>query len=378
MLSKRKTNNILVFTFPHLGHINSIIPFISELCDSGNYVSLLVLEKYATYFRNIDCNLLFYDEEVEKFAVQNSDIELYYFLDDAEYLYNIFCEYYNAYERIAVRLEVELNICQWSMIYVDTFSIWGNIFAVKNHYTFIALESFFYENKKIHNCLLEHYFCEIKKYNEREVCSKLMRSDMQFLVAQRKIMRHLGFTREEINNVYCPQKTIVMIDRQLQPYSEYCDKNVIFWGNSVSIDKSPIRNKMGDIKEKIVLVTLGRERGKQHIDKIQSIVEIFRPLSNYKVTITSLEANNIYTYGCEHISIFPYVNQQDILKIADIMITHGGVTGVKEALHFGVPMILLPDSVQQFAISKRVEELGKGKIIELDKLAEVLMQIKVY
>ena len=70
-----------------------------------------------------------------------------------------------------------------------------------------------------------------------------------------------------------------------------------------------------------------------------------------------------------------YVSQLEILKQADVFITHGGMNSTNEGLYYDVPLVLVPQSGDQPFVAKRVEELGAGIIIEKDKVTpEILKQ----
>ncbi len=65
-----------------------------------------------------------------------------------------------------------------------------------------------------------------------------------------------------------------------------------------------------------------------------------------------------------NINLYPWVPQFDILQRTDIFITHGGMNSVMQALYCGVPMIVVPLSVEQRVTAKRVEDLKLGVVIE--------------
>ncbi len=57
----------------------------------------------------------------------------------------------------------------------------------------------------------------------------------------------------------------------------------------------------------------------------------------------------------------PCAPQLDLLERADVVISHGGLGTIKEALHFAVPMFLIPFAYDQFANAERVARAGYGR-----------------
>ncbi|ASS65414.2 MULTISPECIES: macrolide family glycosyltransferase [unclassified Paenibacillus] len=70
-----------------------------------------------------------------------------------------------------------------------------------------------------------------------------------------------------------------------------------------------------------------------------------------------------------HITVRRFVPQLEILREADLFISHGGYNSVCEALLFGVPMILIPQGADQFAIADRLDELEAGVYIREPELS---------
>ena len=44
----------------------------------------------------------------------------------------------------------------------------------------------------------------------------------------------------------------------------------------------------------------------------------------------------------DNVHIFTFVRQLQVLKHADVFITHGGLNSIREAVHTEVPMLLFP------------------------------------
>lgn len=60
------------------------------------------------------------------------------------------------------------------------------------------------------------------------------------------------------------------------------------------------------------------------------------------------------------------VPQLDVLRHADLFVTHGGMNSVMESLYNGVPMVVSPQMSEQRANALRVEELGFGRMLTRD------------
>lgn len=61
--------------------------------------------------------------------------------------------------------------------------------------------------------------------------------------------------------------------------------------------------------------------------------------------------------------------QVEVLKRASLMISHGGVTGVKESAFMGVPMLLIPVYYDEFGNAARVVYHGLGARLRLEEVS---------
>ncbi|WP_028777020.1 macrolide family glycosyltransferase [Shimazuella kribbensis] len=64
-----------------------------------------------------------------------------------------------------------------------------------------------------------------------------------------------------------------------------------------------------------------------------------------------------------------YVPQLEILQYADVFITHSGLNSVSESLYFEVPLVMIPIRADQPAVAKRIEELGAGIRLDVNKIS---------
>jgi MGT family glycosyltransferase len=59
----------------------------------------------------------------------------------------------------------------------------------------------------------------------------------------------------------------------------------------------------------------------------------------------------------------PHVPQLEILKRADVFVTHGGMNSVHEGLYYGVPLVLVPHQMEQLFNARVVESHGAGVLL---------------
>jgi zeaxanthin glucosyltransferase len=84
----------------------------------------------------------------------------------------------------------------------------------------------------------------------------------------------------------------------------------------------------------------------------------------------------------ENVTVFKWVSQVDVLKIASLAIVHGGLGTIKECIFFGVPMIVIPFNRDQPDNARRVDyhRLGKTFRIEtitVENLSAAIRQVPV-
>lgn len=72
-----------------------------------------------------------------------------------------------------------------------------------------------------------------------------------------------------------------------------------------------------------------------------------------------------------NIHIYTSVPQTEVLKIADVFVTHGGMNSVSEAMVCGVPMVVIPFASDQPVNAECVERLGIGKRLEYGNVSSI-------
>ncbi len=65
-----------------------------------------------------------------------------------------------------------------------------------------------------------------------------------------------------------------------------------------------------------------------------------------------------------NVEVHAFVDQMAMLSNADLVVTHGGMSTVSEALASGVPTIIVPHSVDQHLVGRRAADLGAAMVVD--------------
>ena len=171
--------------------------------------------------------------------------------------------------------------------------------------------------------------------------------------------------------IYNPPKlNLVYTLREYQPFAEeFNEYQYKFLGPSIYERKADELNfKKGN--RPVVYISLGTVV-KGAVSFFQDCIDAFRNENvdviisvGKKFTISKLK--NVPT----NIHIYSSVPQLDVLKIADVIVTHGGMNSISESLVYGCPMVVIPFTSDQPVNARCVEGLGVGKSMEYSKVTK--------
>ena len=165
--------------------------------------------------------------------------------------------------------------------------------------------------------------------------------------------------------IYNPPKlNFVYTLREYQPYeTEFAEEQYKFLGPSIYERKTESFDFVKGTNP-VVYISLGTVlKGKKSF--FQNCVEAFRDTDidviisvGKKFDIRKIKniPNNVHIYN--------FVPQLQVLKIADVFVTHGGMNSVSEALVCGTSMVVIPFVSDQPVNARCVEKLGVGRRLE--------------
>lgn len=139
-----------------------------------------------------------------------------------------------------------------------------------------------------------------------------------------------------------------------------------------------------DPSKRLVLCTFGTQarRHPEVISKIKAVIQTAKELPEIQFVIATGcfakgKAIELENEPPENVRLEPMVPQIKLLPKSDLLITHGGLGSIKEALHFGVPMLVLPLGYDQPQNAARVMHFGLGSALLSSEISAAALQSKI-
>lgn len=121
-------------------------------------------------------------------------------------------------------------------------------------------------------------------------------------------------------------------------------------------------------KEDIIYVSRGTMSDYYSMSLLRPIIKAVGDKRNIHISMGNDEKSYKIMqleYKQDNVNFHIYCNQIDMLQRSSIYITHGGVTGVREAIFCNTPMIIVPTNYQEYLVGKAIEEAGAGILVDV-------------
>ena len=134
-----------------------------------------------------------------------------------------------------------------------------------------------------------------------------------------------------------------------------------------------------DESKKLIYVSLGTLFNKK-VNIYKLFIEAFGNSKEYQGIMSIGKKNDIKDLGeiPENIKVYNYVPQLQVLKQCDIFIIYWGINSINEALYLNnLPLIVIPQEIDQFDNAKQIEKLEAGIALDKDNLSSEILKSSV-
>lgn len=332
----------LFFGLPRQGHTNPTLPLISELVRRGERILYYSTEEYRAVIEASGAEFRDYgDIFPPDYVSYIKDI-----LASVRYLMQVS-------QRIIDPMLSEIRDAQPDYILYDSLALWGQYFAQLLHLPAICSSSVFPCSWRMVMSVPSSMLGGLPSLPEYWRISAIGRH------MQRKYgVKKLDFMSCLRNT---SQMTLVYTSRYFQPFAQACDETFKFVGPSLQprahTPPFPFKALQPLPLLYISLGTIYQQRHEFYHCCFQAFGD-----GPYQVVLSVGEQTEVAQLGPipQNFIVRQSVPQLEILQRASLFITHAGMNSVNEALYYGVPLLAIPEAMDQPYVARRIVQLGAG------------------
>ncbi|MBU8785569.1 MULTISPECIES: macrolide family glycosyltransferase [Bacillus] len=327
--------NILMINVPAEGHVNPTLGMAKAFAERGDNVHYITTEKFKERLEALGVRVHLQPDVMQKLKGVDSVLKI---------MIEIAKDTLSAVRELAEQIEFDF-------VYYDTFGAgklvrdYLGIPGISSSSSFLFSEEFMKKHGPIKaaegNPEVERLIREI-----RDEFGVNVESPAQF-------MRNDG----ELNIAYT--------SRYFQPDSDRYGDEYVFVGPSFPERKGSRRGfPLEELEdERVLYISMGTVLADKEAF-FNMCIDAFSDFKG-KVVIAAGERTDQSRLKAspDHFIISAYVPQLDVLRHADVFITHGGMNSVNEAIHFEVPLVVIPHDKDQPVVAARLKELGAGFVL---------------
>ena len=358
-IAKRNPLRIAFFCIPAHGHTNPMLPVAAELVRRGHTVRF--------YSFGGTGGLPDFSDRIRKTGAE--------FVSCDAYMPEVSAEEVAGLKRVSITemtvqsiritlamdafLDAEFKTFQPDVVYTDSACFWGKLNAWKHKIPMVVSTSTFAFNQ-----LSSQYM----KHPPAEIADMIF--GLPRIGKALKSMEPYGYrVKNPLSLVQSDNKTdsVVYTSRRFQPYAGSFSGHYAFVGPSVFSNVVPNKIK----NRPLIYISMGTVIN----DRPDFYGKCFEALKDINVDVLISCGNAVDREKLgpppENFRLEPYVDQLDVLSRTDVFITHCGMNSVSESLYMATPMVLYPQTGEQFAVARRAAELGAGVLLKDDSIAGI-------
>ena len=343
---------VIFLNFPTHGCINSLLATASELADRGQQIIYYCTEEFRNKIEKTGAEFRPYKGIINEFKIENFDLFKALKLNK-EMTVDKLDHNLDAIQKESPDYIIHDSLCTWGKHIASILKIP----AVNLMHSFPLTKSSVALTTDTASLLIQIGLHKIK--------SRFRKNDpLKILKDKYNIDLSLGdvfINKEDLNIVYT--------SKHMAPHIHHSEKTYKLVGPSLFFKQEQDDFPFEKLKsKKVIYISLGTLlRGNYSFYK--KCIKAFSNKEYYIVISIGFETD-LADFGNlpDNFIIRRTVPQQKLLEHVAIFITHAGMNSVSEAICNGVPMLLLPHTIEQKIIGRRVEDLGIGIVMNIKKL----------
>jgi MGT family glycosyltransferase len=351
--------HVAFFNIPALGHMYPTLAVVAELNRRGNRVSYASIDARAPMIQAAGATLVPYQSS-RPTDTQNWDPAP----DRAEYLAHSLLSFLEEAELTLPQVEARLADDRPDLVVYDRLSFAGRAFAAKHGIPSVQSWPMMVSN--------EHWslFRDVAPFDA---------SHPTFLTYLAKLgaflsSHGLAISAQEFLNEPEPVLELCYYPRSFQYRGDRFSDRYRFVGPCPRPSTGTGAWAPPPAGTPVVLVALGT-LDNRHPDFFRACVEAFTAPGWHAVLAVGQRLDPAeFRPHPAHVEVHQVVAQPDILAHASALVCHAGLNSVMEALYHGVPLVVVPRTMEQESNAARIVELGLGVRLRPDGIDAAVLR----
>lgn len=339
--------NIAFFCIPAHGHTNPTLALVRILTERGHRVRYYTTEPFRAAVEAAGAVFVPFDAEAARPLTPADSARV---ANDLVFSTALIVDLTLAADEW---LTHELTAHRPDIIVGDSMAFWAKLAAKKHAIPFVSSTTTFAFNR----------------YSAK-VIGRSSPGLARFLLAQPKINKILDRLRERgyaVKNVFDiiandnETETIVYTSPSFQPCTETFSEKYHFVGPLPRAPHEPFTKAKGRVLLYVSLGTVVNDA----LPFYRACLAAFGGDAVYQLILSTGAQIEPAALGPipENCTVHESVDQMAVLERTDIFLTHCGMNSVSEALWFGVPLVLFPQTAEQHGVANRTTALGAGELL---------------
>ena len=345
-------SRIAFFNVPAHGHVNPTLPVVLALVQQGHKVIYYNTEEFRDKIAATGAVFRAYTEPVPTSATISEAVR------DGN-LANVTLLLLKMSQHLVPFVLSDLRHEKPDIVIYDSIALWGSIAAkVLDLPSVASFTHFIFEGTDRKLSPRELWFMLRKALPLLPEGFRLRRQLVQSYGQDVLQKDHLLPVRGDLN--------IVFTSATLQQQSTWIDESFHFVGPSINPSSRQSSEYDSDYRQQgqpLIYVSLGTI----HSANSTLYRQMFHWFVDYpaKFLLSIGQHTDISNLGPipENFMVRNHVPQLDVLPKVDLFITHGGMNSIHEGLYYGVPLVFVPQQMEQLFNAQVVEAQGAGIIV---------------
>jgi len=350
--------NILFVNANLYGHINPTLGLVKKLTEKGNQVSYFCSESFSEQVTKMGAKWIGFSNKLDLFLKEYRPTDRHPFF--------MLMEYMLLYDEAVLPEILEIiKEDQYDMIICDSY--FGGACFLKQIVKVPVVcshSSFAMSKTPVPERMLVPGF-----HPQLDHCYQILKRICESYNIEEPSLEQVFTSKGDLNIVYTTQD-FNGDDGVYEPDYLFAGPSIERIQEADDLDLSVVGER------KLIYISLG-SLNTAFLDFYKTCISAFRN-TDYYVCMSIGKKCEVSQLGeiPQNFLVKSFLPQLEILKRADVFITHAGFNSVNEALYFGVPMLALPQVNDQHMVAKRLVSMELGMSESIKELSPETLRSK--